>query len=506
MHMLSQLLYVATMTVGLTAGCSLTHRLPSAEIGSGSALTTSRPSLSVPGLDHWSTGFDAVNGVLLRNLHAPSSFHRTRHARAAPSIRGVHLWDSAFMSHIWNAWDTRVSQDVILAVLDRPQDGRLPHFSHRVLKSSLTQPPVIAWAVWENFLWSRDTTFLETAYPTLKLYNSWLHEHRQLPSGLFFWHSPLESGMDNSPRFGDPRRIDHRDTRDLGAIDLSSYIVLENSVLARIADVLGLEAERDFYSRRSAELRTRINALLWDEASGFYYDRRESSGQLVRVRTAASLVALFAGVPDTARAQRLRDHIMDPAAFNSLIPLPSVALDEPSFTKDMWRGPVWINVSYMIIRGLDAYGFGQEAADLAFRTIDGVFRTHHATAGIWEFYDPERFDLRELNRKRGHLSKQLTLGNKPLAQYGWTGLVNMLAIEFIAGYRRDGEQPSVTPRVTPQAAGLRLELLLPGEQTQVRISFADGSAHAEVATGAGREVLLLSAAEWLPLTGTRGAD
>jgi hypothetical protein len=88
-----------------------------------------------------------------------------------------------------------------------------------------------------------------------------------------------------------------------------------------------------------------------------------------------------------------------------------------------WRGPVWINISYMIIRGLIGYGFSEDAADLAFRTIDGVYATHRQTGGIWEFYDAERHDIAELNRKRNERLKQLTLGNKPLPEYGWSALV-----------------------------------------------------------------------------------
>jgi glycogen debranching enzyme len=477
-------LLLAVIMLSLAPACASLPQQSPAQTGSRHGSAAPRPTLEVNGMPYWAAGFDAVNDVLLRNLNRPGTFHRTRHARAAPSIRGVHLWDSAFMSHVWNAWDVRVAQDVILAVLNRADEGRIPHFSHRLRRSELTQPPVIAWAVWENHLWSADTAYLRVVYPPLREYNAWLYENRRLPSGLFFWRSPLESGMDNSPRFGSPRNIDRRDVRALAAIDLSSYMVLDNRMLGRIAAALGHPAEAAFYDGRARELRDLINDLLWDEEAGFYFDRDESAGQLVRVRTAASLVTLFAGVPDTARARLVLDHVMDPAAFNSLIPLPSVALDEPDFSKDMWRGPVWINVSYMIVRGLDSYGFARQATELAFRTIDGVFRTHQQTAGVWEFYDPERFDLRELNRKRGHLSKQLTLGNRPLANYGWTGLVNMLIIEQLVGYRPDPDHRGISPRLPGDAASLRIRLTLPGEGTEIRLTrMEDGSTRAEVGDG-----------------------
>jgi hypothetical protein len=490
---------VGLVLTSILAGCAPAHQSAggtTAQLKKG--VSAPRPSLAVEGRQYWVDGFDAAYGVALRNLHLPTSFRTTRYARAAPAIYGVHLWDSAFLSHIWNAWDPSTSQEVILAVLNHAQDGRVPHVSHPIFRSRLTQPPVIAWAVWENLVVTGDTAFAGAVYPVLAAYDAWLYEERRLPSGLFFWLAPFESGLDNSPRFDPPRGRDRRDLRSVAAVDFSSYVVLHSSMLARIAEVLGKEEERDVHGARAAQLRELINANLWDEDTGYYYDRDESTGELVKVRTAASFVPLFAAVPDSARARRLRDNLMDPAAFNSLMPIPTVALNDPNFSRDMWRGPVWINISYMVIRGLADSGFSDEAAELAFRTIDGVFRTHQGSARLWEFYDPERFDIAKLERKRGEIVKRLTLGNKPLPHYGWSALVNPLLIEYLVGYRRDGETLSLAPRFPSQASGMRLQLALPGEDVVIRLEVRDDqSTRGEMIVGGERRPFALSSGETL---------
>jgi glycogen debranching enzyme len=466
-----------------------------------------RPTLVVEGRPYWTAGFDAAFGVALQNLHEPNGFHRTRHARAAPAIRGVHLWDSAFLSHIWKSWDVRVAQEINGAVLDQARDGRIPHFSHRFARSRLTQPPVIAWSVWENFLWSSDTAYLAAAYPVLSAYDAWLHRNRRLPSGLFFWHAPFESGKDNSPRFDGFSPRSPGWMRSTAAVDLSSYMVLQSTALARIAGALGDSIPGARHAADAARLRALINELLWDEESGYYYDRDERSGARLTVRTAASLLPLFAGVPDRARALRLRDHIMDPRTFNSPMPLPTVPLDDPSFSRDMWRGPVWINMSYMIIRGLAAYGFHDEAAELAYATVEGVFRTHERTAGIWEFYDAERFDVSRLHRKRGDVVKRITLGNRPLADYGWSALVNTLLIEYLVGYRREGERRWITPRLPRSAHGIRLRLQLPDERTAIWLeSTPDGRVLGEVTVGPERIPFALGFGESLALPPRSGVE
>jgi hypothetical protein len=492
------LLLAATLT--LASGCAPARDRAMAanpqawEVRQG--VQTTRPFLQAESHRHWESGFDAAYTVALRNLHNPNSFHTTRQARAAPRIHGVHLWDSAFLSQVWKGWDVATAQEVLTTVLDQARDGRVPHFSHRLLRSAYTQPPVIAWAVWENFQWSADTTALAAAYPALQRYDVWLHDHRTLPSGLFFWMSHLESGMDNSPRFDGPRPGRARDIRQVAAIDLSSYVVQQSAILALAADVLGRTAEAEVYRLRSEALRGLINESLWDPESGFYYDRDELTGELIRVRSSAALVTLFAGVPDSARAARLRDHVMDPAAFNTEFPLPTVALDDALFSRDMWRGPVWINLSYMIIRGLDAYGFSEEAADLAFRTVDGVYRTHQETGHFWEFYDPEQCHVRDLHRKRGELWKRIVLGDGPLPNYGWSALVNKLVIEYLVGYRRSGGNPTVFPRLPAAAAGMQLRLSVPDRGLVISVrALEDGRTAAEVEVSTGAQALILAPGE-----------
>jgi hypothetical protein len=119
---------------------------------------------------------------------------------------------------------------------------------------------------------------------------------------------------------------------------------------------------------------------------------------------------------------------------------------------------------------------------------------------LWEFYDPERFDIAKLERKRGEIVKRLTLGNKPLPHYGWSALVNPLLIEHLVGYRRDGETRSLEPRFPPQASGMRLQLALPGEDVVIRLEVLDDrTTRGEVIVGAERRPFALSYGESLPL-------
>lgn len=457
--------------------------LPDSARGSGpDAGRTAEPAV----WRHWPDGFAAVYATLARNLHPPNRFQPTRYARPAPAFRGVYLWDTAFIAQVWRPWDAATAAEVSKAVLrGAADDGRLQHFTSRLASSDLTQPPVMAWSAWATYRWSGDRTFLADAYPRLVAYRRWLYQHRRLPGGLFFWAAPYESGMDNSPRFGSRDEADVIDTRHVAAVDLSAYVALQGEVLAAMARTLGRPDEAEAFAAETRRLRARINDRLWDDEVGLYFDRDTTTGAFVRAKTVASLVPLFAGVPDAARAERLRAHILDPAAFNARIPVPSVALDDPAFEKDMWRGPTWVNTSYMIVEGLRRYGFGAAAARLSFKVVEGVYRTHAETGRVVEFYDPERYDLRELHRKRGHWWKRLTLGDEPVDAFvGWTGLANTLLIETLCGLRYVDGALVLQPRFPPEAQGLAFALTLPSRDLRLSLRVTgDGRAVGTVAVG-----------------------
>ena len=381
---------------------------------------------------YWTEGFNGVWPELIANLKMPRRPFATRYAQPGPAWPDdVYLWDTAFIAEIWRLWDVHTGQEICRAVLDHANHGRLQEAVGRDEWTKDTQPPVMAWSIWRLYQTSHDRAFLAYAFPILRDYHQWLLDHRRLPSGLFSWVHPFESGMDNSPRFANRGVSKIADMKHLAAIDLSSYIVLQDETLAKMAAELGFPADAGAYRAQAADLRTLINQQLWDPDTGLYYDRDTNTGRLIKIKSTASLIPLFCGVPDPAQAQRLRDHILNPAEFNTPMPLPSVARDDPAFEKDMWRGPVWINIDYMLILGLEDYGYRADALDLAFRIVDTVFRNRQTYGSYFEFYDSDHDGFSDLHRKTTPL-RRLRHHDQPKPHFiGWTGLVNNLVVEHL---------------------------------------------------------------------------
>jgi len=445
-----------------------------------------QPRLTVDGrtgAEHFPRGFTTIWNMLFGNLEPADLTSPYRHARPGPAFAGVYLWDSAFISLIWRNWDREVAKDVLRSVISLRDGRRFQHVVTDFTRSPFTQPPLIAWAAQRIHEDEPDDRWAREVLEPLVEYRQWLRENRRLPNGLYFWEHPYESGVENAPRFSSVDERTLRDTRPLAAPDMSAYLILQGEAIASLMESIG-DARADGIRSENQSIRDKMNALLWHEEDGLYYDRA-TDGKWIRSATIASLIPLAAGVPSAEQAQRLLASIEDHARFGSTIPLPSVALNDPDFKKDMWRGPVWINTAYLVVTGMSRYGFDAPAARASWALVDGVYRVVEAESNVYEYYDPEHFHTRDLKRKEGNRWKAATLGTGPQKEFvGWSGLVNDLLMRQLAGIRLGPGALTVQPRFPPAAEGLRFTFELPAATARVLVAPQhDGASEVTVHTG-----------------------
>ncbi len=333
------------------------------------------------------------------------------------------LWDSVFHAVGHRHVDTRLAQDLILAIFDhQAADGFIPHMATPGGASQLTQPPVIAWGAMKVFEKSGDREFLETVYRKNKQFLYWCRENRvKGPEGLYIWKTEGdvicrcgESGMDNSSRFDDVVNVE--------AIDFCSYMANETRQMRRMAEILGYAEEAAAFAAWHEALRAAINAKLWDAAEGFYFDYDYDRGRLHKVWAVASFLPLFAGVCDEEQAAALAAQLQNPDTFATAFPIPCVAKSDPTFGSDMWRGPVWINCNYMVIEGLRAYGYTALADALRDRTVAVMQEWYQKAGTLFEFYGTENDRCPSQLKRKGEPIEpyNMQVRYQSIRDYGWS--------------------------------------------------------------------------------------
>ena len=94
-------------------------------------------------------------------------------------------------------------------------------------------------------------------------------------------------------------------------------------------------------------------------------------------------------LPVNEQANAVKLHLMDTTKFNTKVPFPTLDASHDKFNprNGYWRGPVWLDQVYFGIKGLEKYGYDDEAKMLKtnlFENAEGLM----GGAPIRENYHP----------------------------------------------------------------------------------------------------------------------
>ncbi|WP_353065536.1 MGH1-like glycoside hydrolase domain-containing protein [Arcanobacterium hippocoleae] len=224
----------------------------------------------------------------------------------------------------------------------------------------LTKPPLGAWAAKQIIAElppQQRAELMRKWYPILLANQQWWMRAENCDElGRPQYLHPYSSGLDDSPVFDAS-----------GAVvspDLLAYLIVQEQILREWAAEIGVECPLD----NLPQLR-RWLADLWDDEQGAYFAQNHAGVR--QYRTILSLLGCFAPGIDSSRLRQLSADIENPERFHARWPLPTVAQDDPSFAENtMWRGPTWVNTTYLVADGLESNGELELAAKLRESTLE----------------------------------------------------------------------------------------------------------------------------------------
>ncbi|MEP2023730.1 MAG: trehalase family glycosidase [Reichenbachiella sp.] len=248
-----------------------------------------------------------------------------------------------------------------------------------------TKPPLSGWAIAKVFEATGDTVFIQELYPKLKKYHQWWYDFRDHDqNGLCEYGSTdgtrvaaaWESGMDNAVRFDEATMLTNEGggySLDQESVDLNAYLYAEKLYLAELAQVLGQSGDSERYEQEAKELANQIKEKYFDAETGFFFDVM-LDGKVIEVFGPEGWIPLWAGLASEEQAGAVLKRIMDAAKFNTKVPLPTLDASHPKFNpkNGYWRGPVWLDQVYFAIRGLEKYGYQEEADELKMKLFNNA--------------------------------------------------------------------------------------------------------------------------------------
>ncbi len=308
--------------------------------------------------------------------------------------------------------------------------------------SGITHPPVHAIAAYHVFQNAQDKNsaifFLKQIYPKLLKFHNYLMTTRDPEkTGLVTIFHPWESGFDNSVRWDDTlSKIEIKEVPEYTRTDLdrvgteerpsdffydryvyliellkechyneekiydltpfkikdvvfSSILYMANKSLFKIAEIIGQNCDEINSWQNKTEKNYYHYFCCDSDNEHLVYDYDISTKQRIEKRTTASLMSIFTDLLDKEKVQNIlswmkHSHICKQNCVHNHSLITSIAVQDEEFNPlNYWRGPVWININWMLIKGLLNYGFYDEAKKLKDAIID--LADEH---GFFEYYNP----------------------------------------------------------------------------------------------------------------------
>lgn len=344
-------------------------------------------------------------------------------------------WDNGFIPHIIFHSET----DSYFPGADFHHSNLHPQASKKYKTTGMTQPPVTGFVLEELYRISSDKeatlNFIKTVIDKVYFNHEYFYNNRDpKDEGLIYIYHNWESGTDNSPIWDDiwetmnppeytferrdtthvdasqrpsKREYDHylhiieiakeHNYNDQKIAELSPFLVqdpLFNALLIKSNESLiklyhlienNEEKIKQLHNWQSKAIHS-FNTKLFDEEVGAYihYDLRNEKP--LKYLSSSSFSPLFAGIPNKQRATSMIKLMLDKFGGDHQYLCASFDPTSDRFNpKKYWRGPVWINLNWMLYRGVSEYEYVDVAERIKKDSIEIIEKN-----GFYEYFDSRK--------------------------------------------------------------------------------------------------------------------
>lgn len=213
----------------------------------------------------------------------------------------------------------------------------------------------------------RDQAYLRLLYGALERFDAYLWRARDSDGdGCLESWCQCDTGEDNALRYGDAPFWWEAETPPAGygvvpmaSMDFMCYSFSARDTLAKISTILG-DGEAPRWRARAERVREKIREYLWSEEKGACFDR-DRHGRVMPTLTHNNLRCMYWGAFTQKMAERfVAEHLLNPEAFWTPLPLPSVAASDPLFRNNPgndWSGQPQGLTYQRALRALENYGY-----------------------------------------------------------------------------------------------------------------------------------------------------
>ncbi len=216
------------------------------------------------------------------------------------------------------------------------------------------------------------------------------HEAAALPQEIFrHLRAAAESGWDFSYRwFKNVNSFASIHTTDIIPVDLNCLLFCLEQTLAEANKLAGDMHAASTYIMLAVKRKTAVQHYCWNAAQQFYTDYDFKEGRLKDSITMAGMFPLFFGMATVEQAEK------SSSVLHAKLLKAGGCSATGETTGQQWDSPNgWAPLQYMAIKGLEKYGMGSLAGEIAKRWINLNIKVYKATGKLMEKYNVVDTDL-----------------------------------------------------------------------------------------------------------------
>lgn len=324
----------------------------------------------------------AVKSLMTLHTNWRSAAGDLKHGGVQPStghFNAFWAWDSWEHAVGLSIFNPELAKDQMLTMFDfQTPEGMIVDLIGLDAKENnvlCSKPPIAGWGTYMVYQRSKDKTFVKEMLPKLLKYHEWRYKYRDHDqNGLCeyggiapqVYQGQWESGMDVAVKFDGVKMLKNAEgaySFNQESIELNSYLCAEKFYLAYLLNEVGDKEQATRFREEGKKLKKMIQEKFFDKETGFFYDRKMGTGELVKVIDISGWVPLFAGVATPEQAAAVKNNMLNPELFGTYFPFSSLNHKHPLYQPDKgyFRGQTWMNYTYFGIRGWKNYGFMEDA-------------------------------------------------------------------------------------------------------------------------------------------------
>lgn len=280
-----------------------------------------------------------------------------------------------------------------------------------IYKTNMHKPCLAQHAAFLTKSEGGDAEWLRSKFYFLQTFvNNYVNHHRDRATGLYYWQNDVAIGVDNDPC------TYYRPARSSGSIFLNCLIYKELEAIAYLCERLNLSEIAPQYKQNASELKGAIQKHCWDARDGFFYSvdlnllpikepttferhsgmPRDWDCLVMRIGVWSGFMAMWANIASPEQSERMvREHARNEETFKAPYGIRTLSKLEKMYNlkatgnPSSWLGPVWGISNYMVWKGLVAYGYEEDAHELATQTVVLFGKDLKRFGTLHEYYQPE---------------------------------------------------------------------------------------------------------------------